>query len=367
MTDRRRTWAEIDRGALRHNVAALRSRLDPAAQVMAVVKANAYGHGVAGVVGALAGDVAMFGVANVAEAREVRSHAPDTPVFILGAALPWEREEIVREGFLPSVSNVEEARAYAALSVGEHVDVHLILDTGMGRMGIWQEEAFEIAREIAAVPGLRVTGIASHLPVADEDEAFTREQLGRFHLLAERLSPLFPGPLVLHVENSAGILGFPLHAGHLVRAGLALYGSSPLAEFQPFLIPALTWKARITLVREVAAGRDVSYGRTFTTSVPTRIATLGVGYADGYRRHLSNAGAAVLIGGCSCAVLGRVTMDQILVDVSAVPHAQVGDEAVLIGRQAGEEILVKELADKAKTIAWDVFTGLGPRVERVFV
>jgi alanine racemase len=145
-----------------------------------------------------------------------------------------------------------------------------------------------------------------------------------------------------------------------------MYGSAPLPEFQAKLRPVMTWKARITLVRDVGPGRGVSYGRTFITPHAMRIATVGVGYADGYQRHLSNRGADVLVGGKRCAILGRVTMDQILADVSAVPNVQVGDEVVLVGRQGGDEILVAELAKKAGTIAWEIFTGIGPRVERVY-
>ncbi len=360
----RRCWAEIDLAAVRHNFDAIQKQAGEGVGVMVVVKANAYGHGLPIVVRALASRAAMFGVANVAEAREVRKHAPDVPVFVLGPALPEERAEIVGSGFIPSISNAEEARAYAAEGAGK-VPVHLVLDTGMGRIGIWQDDALAVIKEIVAIPGLEIAGIASHLPVADEDEAFTHEQLQRFHRLAGEIAALGIQRPVVHVENSAGFIVEPGFAGTMVRAGLALYGSAPLASFQSQIRPVMTWKTRVTLVREVGAGRGVSYGRTFITPHPMRIATLAAGYADGYRRHLGNRGAAVLIGGQRCALLGRVTMDQILVDVSALPECQAGDEAVLIGLQGSEEITALELAEKAGTIAWDVFTGIGERVERV--
>ena len=359
-----RTWAEIDTAALRHNVAVVRALTGERVRIMAVVKADAYGHGVEIVVPALAEFVEVFGVANVTEARAVRELA-DHPVFLLGPALPEERAEIVERRFIPFVSDLEEARAYGALAAEEPIDIHLKLDTGMGRIGVWQDDALETVRAIRAVEGIHVAGLASHLPSADDDEAFTRTQLDHFEMLVSQLRADGLASPVVQVENSAGIIGFPTHAGDMVRPGLMLYGSSPVPAFQPELRPALTWKTRVVLVREVGAGRTVSYGRTFTTDRPMRLATLPVGYADGYRRHLSGEGAEVLIGGKRCAVLGRVTMDQIVVDVTALPDTTVGDEVVLLGAQGDEEIPASELAEKAGTIAWEIFTGIGPRVKRV--
>jgi len=363
----RRCWAEIDLTALRHNVAAARGQLEARVKVMAVVKANAYGHGLGPVARALDGHVEMFGVANVAEGEELRTHVPGAPVFILGPALPEERQRIVAGRFVPSISTIKEARAYAALAGAEPLAVHLLIDTGMGRVGILESESVAAAPEILALRGLAVTGLTSHLPVADEDDAFTREQLSRFHQIVGQLRTLGLAQPVVHIENSAGIIAYPMQAGDLVRAGLMIYGSSPLPEFQPKLRPVMTWKARITLVRNMPAGHGISYGRTFITKVPTRVATLAVGYADGYQRHLSNRGAEVLIRGHRCSVLGRVTMDQILADVTALPQVEEGDEAVLMGRQGEEEILAAELAQKAGTIPWEIFTGVGRRVERVYL
>lgn len=362
----RRCWAEVNLEALRHNVAAARSQLAAGVKVMGVVKANAYGHGVGPVAKALVGHVDMYGVATVSEAEELRGHLPDAPVFILGPALPDERARVVAARFVPSVSTVEEARDYAALAGAEPLAVHLKIDTGMGRIGILEEHAVEVAREILALRGLKVTGLASHLPVADEDDAFTRDELARFQRVVGKLREAGVEHPLVHVENSAGIIAYPAQAGDMVRAGLMIYGSSPIPAFQPKLRAVMTWKTRITLVRDMPAGHGVSYGRTFMTPKPMRIATLAVGYADGYQRHLSNRGAEVLIGGRRCPVLGRVTMDQILADVSALPQAAAGDEVVLMGRQGSEEIFAAELAEKSGTIAWEIFTGVGRRVERVY-
>jgi alanine racemase len=359
-----RSWVEVDLAAIRRNLAALAAIAGPAVQIMAVVKANAYGHGAREVVAALAGRVAMFGVANLAEAEAIFPHACGTPICLLSGTIPGEHAAIARRGFIPFVSSFEEAAQYAAHSSVERVKVHLAVDTGMGRLGVWEQDAVESARRIMALPGIEITGIGSHLPVADEDTAFTTEQLARFHSMVAQLRALGLHDALVHVENSAGLLAFPNLAGALVRPGLALYGESPLPEFQPTLEPALTWKTRVLIVRDFGKGRGVSYGRTFITPRQMRVATLGTGYADGYPRQASGKGAAVLIAGKRCAILGRVTMDQIMVDVTDVDAAP-GAEVMLLGQQGGEHITATELGSLAGTIPWDIFTGIGQRVARL--
>jgi alanine racemase len=359
-----RSWVEVDLAAIRRNLAALATVAGPAVKIMAVVKANAYGHGAREVVAALEGRVAMFGVANVAEAEAIFPVACGTPIGLLSATLPAEHAAIVRRGFIPFVSSFEEAAQYAAHAAGGRVQVHLAVDTGMGRVGVWERDAVGTARRIMALPGIELTGIASHLPVADEDATFTTEQLARFHSLVSQLRAIGLRDAVVHVENSAGLIAFPELAGALARPGLALYGESPLPQFQSKLERALKWKTRVLLVRDFEKGRGVSYGRTFITPGPMRVATLAAGYADGYPRQVSGRGATVLIGGKRCAVLGRVTMDQIMADVTGV-EAAPGDEAVLLGHQGDERITATEIASLAGTIAWDIFTGIGTRVSRL--
>jgi alanine racemase len=355
-----RTWVEIDGAALAANARTLRDH--SGADLIAVVKANAYGHGLTQAVPALAPHAAMFGVANVTEAHEVRTLAPGTPILLLGPAAPHERADVLASGFIPMVSSADEAAAYSQLSRTARAPIHLKLDTGMGRVGLWHEQAVEAVREIHALHGVAITGLASHLPVADEDADYTREQLALFHRIAKTLREEEGlSHAKLHINNSAGAIAFPGQSGDLVRIGLALYGSSPLPEFQSRLQVPLTWKTQVTLVREVPAERTVSYGRTFTTQRPSRLATLAVGYADGYRRHLSSQNADVIIAGRRCPVLGRVTMDQIVADVTALDQCEPGDEATLLGA----DLLAAELATKAGTIPWDIFTGLGQRVVRL--
>lgn len=366
-TETDRCWAEIDLDALRHNARVARERVGPQVELLAVIKANAYGHGLSPVAQALAKEAQLFGVANLREAEEARAAAPNQRVLILGPALPAERTAIAENGHIASVSSIEEAEAFASAGATSHVALNLVVDTGMGRMGCPASLAIEAAKRISNLRGVKLHSVSTHLPVADEDAAFTRDELSRFSSLIERMRAEAPGDYKVHALLSAGILGFNDTPFDIVRAGLMLYGISPLPEFQQLLRPALTLKSRIVLLRDVPAGASISYGRTYTTPRAMRLATVGAGYADGYPRVLSNRGAAVLIGGRSCAVLGRVTMDLTIVDVSSVPEPKVGDEVVLIGQQEGEQILATEVAERAATVAWEIFTGIGTRVRRVYL
>ncbi len=363
-----RCWAEIDREALRHNARAVRGHVGPDTTILAVVKADGYGHGMGPVARALheGGGIDDFAVANVAEALTLRGHLPDARITILSTALPDERPEIVRQNFLPWVSSLEEARDYARLSVSlrnSPFPVTIAVDTGMGREGVLPDDLPDLLRTSKKTPGILVAGVVTHLPSADEDAAFTTDQLARFDALLADEPPAAPH----HAQNSAGLFGFALGARrNVVRPGLSLYGSSPLPRFQGLLRPALTLKTRVALVRTLPTGHGVSYGRTFVTARPTRVGTLAAGYADGYPRHLSNVGAAVLVRGRRCPVLGRVTMDQIVVDLDALPEVDAGEEVVLLGRQGAEEISAAELAARSGTIPWEIFTGLSARVGRYY-
>ena len=229
------------------------------------------------------------------------------------------------------------------------------------------EAALNVFKEISRLPNIRIHSVSTHLPVSNEDAAYTREELSQFNKLVQRFRREAPGAYKAHVLPSAGILAFADPVFDMVRAGIMLYGISPLPEFQHVLQPVMTWKTRIGLVREMPAGSSISYGRTFIAPRSMRVATLTAGYADGYPRHLSNREAAVLIQGRRCALLGRVTMDLMMVDVSEIQNVEVGDEVVLMGRQGDSEISCAELADRAGTITWEVTTRIASRVRRVFV
>jgi alanine racemase len=360
-----RSWAEIDRTALRHNAGVVRDRIG-SAELLAVVKANGYGHGMIGVAQALANDAQLFGVANLEEAITLRAALPH-PIVIFGPATSEERSGIAEGGFIASVSTVEEAKEFDRAARGSPVSINFVIDTGMGRMGALEANAITVFKEILALPNIRIHSVSSHLPVSDKDADYTRDELSRFGKLVRQFREKFPGDYKTHVLPSAGVLAFNDPPFDIVRAGLMLYGISPLPEFEKDLKPVLTWKTRIGLIREMPKGSSISYGRTFITPKTMRVATLTAGYADGYPRHLSNRDAEVIVRGRRCALLGRVTMDLMVVDVTEISAAEVGDEVVLLGLQDGTEISAVELAKRAETITWEITTRIGSRVRRVYI
>ena len=362
MTQNYRCWAEIDRSALRHNAKVVRERIG-SAEMLAVVKANAYGHGLMGVAETLADDAQLFGVANLEEAIVLRERF-HLPVIILGPSLPEELATIVERGFIPTISTLEEAQAFDHIGKAA---INFKVDTGMGRMGAVEDEAVEIFKRVSELPKIDIHSISTHMPVSDVDADYTRDELVRFRRIVEQLRAAVPGKYKAHVLQSAGTLAFNDPTFEIVRAGIVLYGISPLPEFQNLLKPAMTWKTRIGLIRDMPKGSSISYGRTFITPRAMRVATLTAGYADGYPRHLSNREADVLVRGKRCPLLGRVTMDLMMIDVSHVEDVDIGDEVVLMGRQGNEDVCCTELGEKAGTITWEITTRIGQRVKRIFV
>jgi alanine racemase len=362
MNTMHRCWAEINRSSLLHNAGVVRERIGTA-EMLAVVKANAYGHGLMGVAETLANAAQLFGVANLEEALALRDSFAH-PIVILGPTTPEERSTVVERGFIPTISSFEEAEAFVRFG---DVSINFKIDTGMGRMGVVEGKEVEAFKRMAALPRLDIHSISTHMPVSNENEGYTRDQLTRFRKIVAQLRGEVPGAYKTHVLQSAGTLAFNDPTYEIVRAGIMLYGISPLPEFQRLLRPVMTWKTRIGLIRDMPKGSSISYGRTFVTPREMRVATLTCGYADGYPRHLGNRDAAVVVRGQRCALLGRVTMDLIMIDVSDVIDVDVGDEVVLMGRQKSEEISAHELAEKADTITWEITTRIGARVKRVFV
>jgi alanine racemase len=365
MNETYRCWAEIDRNALCYNAKVVRERTG-SVELLAVVKANAYGHGMVGVAETLANDAQLFGVANLEEANTLRKTLPH-PIIILGPAIPEERSAIVERGFIASVSTLEEAQAFDRAAHDQAVAINFVVDTGMGRMGTPESEALDVFKKVAALPNIRIHSISTHLPVSNEDAEYTRDELSRFAKLVKQFRAEVPGDYKVHVLPSAGVLAFSDPSFDIVRAGVMLYGISPFPEFQKLLKPIMTWKTRIGLVRDMPKGSSISYGRTFITPQEMRIATLSAGYADGYPRHLSNRDTAVLVHGKRCSLLGRVTMDLMMIDVSDISDVKPGDEVVLMGRQGDEEISASELAERAGTITWEIITRVGSRVRRVYI
>ncbi len=358
-----RAWAEIDLAALRANLAVARDACGVA--VMAVVKAGAYGHGLEETARALATEeLAFFGVANVREARQIRHAGVEARIYLLGPTWSAEREEIVVRDWTPCISSLAEAREFNQLAAahGHRLKVHLAVDTGMGRGGFVAEGLAAMLTALESLEYLEIEGIGSHLPSADEDEEFTRRQMARFAAIIDELG----GAARFrwrHLSNSAGIIGYENSVCNLARPGLMLYGVSPLPGFQHRLRTVMTLKSRVTLLRTLPAGHGVSYGRAFVTSRPTRVATVGIGYGDGYPRHVSGHGAEVWIAGRRFPILGRVTMDQMMVDVTQGPEVCEGDAVELFG----PNIPVAEVAGNAQTVVWEILTGITPRVLRCYL
>lgn len=363
-----RCWVEVDLDALRHNVAAIRRHVGPGVKLMAVVKADAYGHGLAQVAATLMQcGVDAFAVATLSEALLLRQvGGRGWPVLLFGSALPFEVEKIVEQAITPTISTLEEARQFETVAAlyNRRVPVQVEIDTGMGRVGFWHEEAGKAIEQIAALPHLQIEALYTHFPSADDNIEETRRELELF------LKAAPPGALrgaLRHAANSAALLNLPDSHLDMVRPGLLLYGICPTPTQAAAFRPALSFKARVAFVKNVAAGRTVSYGQTFRAERSMRIATVAAGYADGFSRHLSNK-AEVLIGGRRCRVVGRVTMDQIMVDVTALPAVQTGDEVVFIGRQADAQITADEVARWEETIPWEVLCGItkSARVPRIY-
>ena len=331
---------------------------------MAVVKAGAYGHGLEEISRALASEnITFLGVANVGEARRIRHAGVETRIYLLGATWSEERGEIVARDWTPCISSLDEAAQFNHLAAvqGKRLKVHLAVDTGMGRGGFVAEHLPETMARLELLGNLEIEGIGSHLPSADEDEEFTLRQFEQFQAIIRELGGLERFRW-RHLANSAGLLGYPQGVCNLSRPGLMLYGVSPIPGFQEKLSTVMSLKSRVTLVRTLPAGHGISYGRQFVTTQPTRVATVGIGYGDGYPRHVSGNGADVWIRNRRLPILGRVTMDQLMVDVTAAEYVLEGDEVEIFG----PNIPVAEIAEKAGTIVWEIFTGITPRVMRCY-
>jgi len=366
------TWAEIDLDAIAQNAAELKRRAGAQAELMVAVKANGYGHGAVPVSrAALAGGATRLAVHRTLEGLQLRQAGITAPILILGYTLPAESERIAHWNLTPTVNSRSQAKALseAAMAQGKALPIHVKVDTGMSRYGLLPDEVLDFWRFLSGLPGLDLEGLYSHHCVADlADKAFTRHQFSIYMEVVGRLEEAgFAIPLK-HVSNSATTLDLPEMALDMVRCGIALYGLRPSDEVEPAvpLRPALTLKSRLARVRTLPAGASISYGRTYITDKPTRVALVPVGYGDGYHRILSNRGT-VLIHGQRAPIVGRVCMDQFVVDVSHIPTARLHAEVVLIGRQGEELIPAEEVARWAETINYEVTTSLLPRVVRIYL
>ncbi|MFQ5612527.1 MAG: alanine racemase [Anaerolineae bacterium] len=366
------TWAEIDLEAIAHNVKAVKAHLGPEVSVMAVVKANAYGHGAVPVARtALAAGADWLAVNRVEEGAALRQAGVRARILVLGYCPPAQATAVVEERLTPAVTTLETATALADRTrlSSRPLPIHLKVDTGMGRFGLLPEEVVDFARALQNLPSLQLEGIFSHFAVADEaDTTFSRQQIQSYREVIAAVEAAGINLPLKHLANSAAALVLPNARYHLVRLGIAMYGLPPSNEIKwPVgLRPAMTLKTRIARLRILPAGASIGYGRTYVTPAPTPIALAPIGYGDGYPRLCSNRGA-MLVRGQRAPVVGRVSMDQTSLDVSDIDQVTQDDEVVVFGRQGEAEITADEVAMWAETINYEIVTRLAARVPRIYL
>jgi alanine racemase len=376
-----RCWAEIDLAALERNLRKIRAALPAHMRYVAVVKADAYGHGLHHVAARLMHAGAdLFAVANVTEAAALRELGPGWPILVLSPLLPEEDPALADADLAATVSSADELERFEIVGrrAGRPISIHLKIDTGMGRAGVWHEDAPALFARIAGTPHVTLRGVFTHFASADEDVAFTAEQRRRFLAALGKMPQLNLAELFVHADNSAGIETLPgtvdstgspqASPFNAVRVGLLQFGIFPHAHSllaQVRTEPVFSFVTRVGLVKRLPRGTTISYGRSHTLRRDSVIAVLCAGYADGLPRAASNRGE-VLIHGRRCPILGRVTMDQTIVDVTDVKAVACGDEAVLVGRQGEAEITLADFSRAADTIPWETLTSVTKRVPRLY-
>ena len=365
-----------DNSFVRINLDAIGANLDAVREkagvpVMGIIKADAYGHGAIPVAHLLQDKCSFFGVSSVAEALELRRSGIHKPVLILGHTPADAFPEMVRQQIRPAIFRWEDALALSEEAVRQNAtaDFHFALDTGMSRIGFqvtWEDA--QICAKITALPGLRAEGLFSHFATADcADLTRAHAQAERFAQFDGMLKQLGVNIPIRHLNNSAGVMNFGGQY-EMVRSGIVTYGLYPSDEVDPSLLaltPALEWVSHVSHVKTLPAGREISYGGTYVTTAPTRVATIPVGYADGYRRSLSGK-FHVLIHGKAAPILGRICMDQMMVDVTDIPDVQPGDTVTLVGRDGSRRISAEEIADRAGSFNYEFVCGISRRVPRMY-
>ncbi|MFQ5736011.1 MAG: alanine racemase [Thermodesulfobacteriota bacterium] len=370
--ENRPTSAIIDMGALRFNYRQLRSKTSGATRMMAVVKANAYGHGDLEVAGLLEGlGCEYLGVAMPEEGARLRAGGVKAPVVVLGGVFPGQTEGLFEHDLTPVISDISTARRIDGFARGSGTvkKIHVKIDTGMGRLGLLPGDVAPFFDELRRLANIEVEAVLSHFSEAEAlDRSFTRAQLALFLKAVEEIKGKGIAPAIIDVANSAATVDLPGSRLDLVRPGIMLYGSYPAPHLRDAveLAPVMSLKTRILHLKTLPAGSPVSYGRSFVTARKSTIAILPIGYGDGLPRLLSNRGS-VLVRGRRAPIAGAVCMDLTMCDVTDVPGVSAGDEAVLIGRQGNEAITAEEVAGLAGTISYEIFCGISARVPRVYV
>ncbi len=373
MKEYSRTYVSVDLGAVRHNIEEARKNIREDTKIMAVVKADAYGHGAVEVSHALSDLVDAYGVAMAEEALELRQSGIRKRILILGYTAEDWFPELIGHRIAQTVYTWEMAEKLnrAAEQLGQKAIVHIKLDTGMGRIGFAAaDENVRVVKQISALPYLELEGIFTHFARADEAAPDPiREPFHRFQFFVTKLEREGIHIPIRHVSNSAAIINFPEGNLNMVRSGITTYGLYPSEQVSREvmrLTPAMQWKSVVSYVKDIEAGTSISYGGTFVSDRSMKVATIPVGYADGMKRDLSNKGR-VLIRGCYANILGRVCMDQFMVDVSDIPYVSAGDEVTIFGRDGGREIPVEEVAGQCHSFNYEFVCGITARVPRKYV
>ena len=364
----RPTWAEINLRNLEYNFRLVRKIVGKNVKILVPVKADAYGHGIIAVSKRLERlGVDYLGVASIDEGIILRQNGIKKPVLVLSPIFPDGVQALLKHNLIPSVCTWELALKLdrQAARRKQKAVIHIKVDTGMHRIGIAHHSARKFVRQVSRLKNILVEGIFTHFPCADNKPAFTRRQIGMFEALVRQLEKEGIRIPLKHAANSLGVLDYPDGHFNMVRPGLMVYGLSPRDRLRHKLLPVLSLKTKIAYVKAVEKGKGVSYGHTYVTSRRTRLATLPVGYGDGYPRSLSNK-AFCLIAGKRVRIIGRICMDQMLADVTNIKNAKTGQEVVLIGRQKDKAISAEELAKLAGTIPYEIVCNLGRRIPRVY-
>ncbi len=369
-----RVYAEIDMDAIAENFRVMHERISPKTKMVAVIKTDGYGHGAVPIARMIQPEDYIWGfaVATMTEAMILRKNQITKPVLILGYTFEEDYEDLIRYEIRPVVFKLDMAKelSQTAVQLKKTLSIHIGLDTGMSRIGFSDtEESIKTIREIASLPGIRIEGMFTHFAKADElDKAPANRQFERYMHFAHRLEEAGVAIPLKHVSNSAALMELADMNLDLVRAGISIYGIYPSEEVSRDsmkLTPAMSLHSRIVYIKEIETGTQISYGGTFTAPHPMRIATIPVGYGDGYPRMLSNKGF-VLIHEKRARILGRICMDQFMVDVTDIPEAQELDEVILVGRQGNEEITVDELGDLCGRFSYEFICDIGKRVPRIY-
>lgn len=368
-----KAWAEINVSHVRSNIRELRRLINnDSVEMMAVLKDDAYGHGIDIVAPAVIEEgVNYIGVATVLEGQTLRAINRDVNIVVFGCFFLGNIEYVFKENLIPVICSYDIARVFnaEARKTGKPLNVHLMLDTGMGRVGVWWQKGADFIKKVNQLSHLHIEGVCSHFAAADNDEHFSKEQLKHFDSVINEVEKEGINIPFKHIANSAGIINMPESLKYnMVRPGIAIYGIEPDDNLKRNvnLKPVLSLRTWIVYMKSVVKGRSISYGRTYIPKKRTKVATISIGYGDGYNRLLSNKGE-VVVRGQKAKVVGTVTMDQTMVDVGSVAGVSVGDEVVLIGAEGGASVTVREIAKIISSIPYEIVCYIGRRVKRIRV